>query len=313
MSFKKYFEHKKELKTEVCLSNYTDKLKEELFSVATKPNSTKIEKIKNNLIDEFELSKLLDEVKYPYAENLKIILKTNNSKKIADERKKISNWSESQIVKKIVSLLLFYESIFYSNSILVEDIEKITESYLNQTLIKMHDLASKIDFSKEKIKWHNHSIKIEALYPNEGFLPNEVLLKIGDKFNKKFVINLNTNQIKEIEDENDLPKSLKEDSNTLIENLFKESNKNKIAILYMNKPKEERENIERIKKEISLGMKQFLPFNSVLFENVKFDENLDVWKVRTDLNKLKKFNDQYIVLTEDAPIKWIKKYENTKS
>ena len=298
MSFKKYVEHKVNYKTEICINNYTKELKEDLNNL----NPIKIEKIKKNLVNEFEFSRLLDEIDYPHAENLKIIVKTNDIKKISQERKKLSEWNNSD---KVVSLLLFYESVFYSKQIKENELNKIFESFLNQTTTNLSGLASKIDDIKEKIKWRNHPIVLEAIY-SEGFIAKEILLKIGDLFKKQFIINLNSNHVKEIDDDGDVPVSLKEDSNILVKKIFENIDKNKIAVLYMSEPQKKK--IENIKKDITLGIKQFLPLNSILSENPQ-EFNSDIWQVRTDLNKLEKIGDFYYVINEDAPIKWVKKYE----
>lgn len=309
MSFKKYIEYKKDLKTIISIENYKNQLNEDLLSLLNKPNIIKFEELKNNLVDEFKLSKLLYEIEYPHAEKLKIIVKSNNSKKIAEERASICEWGKlyEKDVSKIVNLLLFYESFFYSNKISIKDLNNLVESYSNQIMTKLLDLASKINDAKDKIKWHNYPIVLEAIYPEKGFLSQEALLKIGDDFNKKFIVSLNSNQVKEIEDEKEIPVSLKEDGNNLINKIFEENYKNKIAILYMNRPKKERKKLENIQREIILGIKQSLPFNSILFENFHLLEGHDVWKVRTDLNKLKQSNDQYVVLSEDVPLKWIER------
>lgn len=305
MSFNKYVEYKKEIKTQVSIESYKNKLNEELIHLSNKPDIIKLDELKKNLVDENKISKLIEKFNYPYLEELRIALKTKNAKKIEKERKKISNFAEAS---EVISLLLFYESFFYLNEISMKDIKKIIESYEDQTTEKLFDWAAKIDESKEKIKWHNYPTILEALYPKNGFLPNEFLLTIGDKFNKKFIINLSSNKIKAINDEDDLPSSLKEDSENLAAALLKETVKNKVANLYMAAPKKDREKIENIKKELVLGIKQFLPFNSILYEEIiEKEDDFDIWKVRTDLNKLKKINDKYIALEEDVPLKWIKK------
>lgn len=305
MSFKKYVEYKKEIKTQISIENYKNKLNEELIHLSNKPDIIKLNELKKNLVDENKISKLLGKVNYPYLEELKIALKTNDAKKIEKERKKISNFVETS---EVISLLLFYESFFYLNKISMKDINKIIESYENQITEKLFDWAEKIEESKEKIKWHNYPTILEALYPEKGFLPNEFLLKIGDKFNKKIIINLSSNKIITIDDKEELPSSLREDSKNLAKELLKENVKNKVASLYMALPKKDREKIENIKKELVLGIKQFLPFNSILYEEIiEKEDDFDIWKVRTDLNKLKKTNDKYITLEEDVPLKWIKK------
>lgn len=306
MSFKKYAEYKEKIKTEFTIEDYKNKLKESLSSLAKRPNIVKMQELKDSIIDEIELSRLIEEVNYPHGEQLKSVLKTNVAK-ISEERRKLINYLEGYENKNnINSSLLFYESIIYLDKISTKELDKILESYCSRALSTISELASRIDDVKEKIKWHNYPISLEAIFPQKGFLLNEAMLKIGKIFTKKYIINLNSKEINELEDEQEVPQSLKEDSNNLTKNIFQELEKNQIAILYMSKPKSERIKLEEIKKQIVLGVKQFLPFNSNLFEQL-VESNEDVWKVRIDLNKLKKVNDHYVALTDDVPIKWIER------
>jgi hypothetical protein len=301
MSLKKYIELKKESITKVLIENYKKELNKELILLTKNFDSTRIQELKETLIDELKLSKLLQEIKYPYLEELKIIVQTGDPQKIEKERKKISVFERSE---PVVSLLLFYESFFYSNNIPLKEIDKIIESYCDRTNIIALDLAHKIDLAKEKIQWRNHETQLEALYPKKRFLAHEFLLKVGNNFNKKFIINLNSNEIKHVETEEDIPSSLKEDSINLIEKIF-DTSKN-FGILYMNCSKNDRRKFEQVRKELSLGIKHFLPFSLTLSEAIDPIEGFDIWEIKTDLNKLKKIDNKYLVYEDDTPLKWMR-------
>jgi len=309
MSYKKYIEIKNQIKSEVSIEKYKEKLSENISALFLNPDPVVVEQVKKNLIDEFEIQTLLQEKLYPNQERLMIAIKTGDPKKVAAERKSFNEWSfdrQDKLTEKIKNILLLYENGFYSNTITSKEIDSIVNSYTTQSLRKVNEIGSSIDLTIDKIKWHNHNVLIEAIYPDQDFTPTEALVSVGSSYVKSFIVNLVDNQITNIPNDQ-LPKKLKEDCDCLMENLFKNSKEKRIISLYFNTPINERKFIENIKKEIVLGVKQYLPYNTTLKKEATILEGQDAWKVTLDESNIKRNGDVFLVLSEDVAVKWIKR------
>lgn len=304
MSYKKYLEYRNNLNSEICIEKYKNKLEENISDIVLKSRPNEIKE----LINEEDLFYLIEDVYYPYCDRLKIVLKMANLKKIVEERKKFTEWAEKNHNEKcdlIKSMLLLHECNFYSE-VPLKDIKKSIEIHSNRCLKKMYELANKIDHVVKNIKWHNHHIKIEAIPPNKGNSLQEVLITIGRDHGKKIVLDIDSYQTKKIEQETIQGSIFYEDCERLLEGI-KQKQKPKVINLFLKRSRKEREKMESIKKEIILGIKQYMPKGSVLYEDIKKDEKCDFWKIRTDESKLVKIEENYITTSENAPIKWMER------
>jgi hypothetical protein len=158
----------------------------------------------------------------------------------------------------------------------------------------------------KKIEWHNHHVKIEALPPDVGNSLQEVLVTVGGENGKKIVLDIGSYQVKRIEQETIEGSIFYEDCERLLEGI-KQKTQQKVINLFLKRPKKEKEKMESIKKEIVLGIKQYMPKGSVLYETIKEDSKYDFWAIKTDESKLIKMEENYITNSEDAPIKWMER------
>lgn len=304
MSFKKYFEKKiNPLRSKVVLDEYKEKLEANLASLVIKPNS-EISNVKKNIVNIFEITKLLSELKYPLIDEFAMAIRTGNSKKISQTRKEFQQWSENNSNKSIInyieSILFKYETYLFEDDFSPEQADEIVKSVLVESRVILEQMANKIDLAIEKcINWDNHEIIIEALYPQKGLIVSEAKISVG---NINFIMNDN---FKIVENNS----NLKLDIADLLNKLSENPKYNKILTLYMNRPKSEREYFESIKKDLSLGIEAVLP-NYVILTTIPLSENTDTWKVRIDEKYIREYLNEgnykeFHILSDDVPIKWI--------
>ena len=308
MSIKEYLKNR-ENESKVSLENYKQSLYENLtIFLGTKEESLDI---KENLINEVEINKETNKLGYPNSSSLVLSLKTQDIKEVIIERNKILLWAQknNKEIEEIKKTLAVYESYILSKEVTSYVIEKLVESCLAKTEIKINELSLKIDNIKNTIKWPFKNMIFEALYPTQGLLATEAVVSLGEEnIQKVFSINLETNEI-ELSDE--MPQRIKDKCSELVSKLD-ERNKEKIKFinLYIPVLAEDEHKLLESKKEILLGIKQYLPYGTKLMKEPINQEGANIWKLRTNENKLKKDGEEYLVIAERAELFWAGRHEN---
>jgi hypothetical protein len=307
MSIKEYLKNRKN-ESKVSLENYKQSLYENLaIFLGTKEESLDI---KENLINEIEIKEETDKLGYPNSNSLVLSLKTQDIKEVILERNKLLQWAQKneKEIEKIKKTMAVYESYMLSKEVTRYVIEKLVESCLAKTEMKINELSLKIDNIKNKIKWPFKNILIEAIYPAQGLLAVEADVSLGEEnVQKVFSINLET---KEIELNDEMPQRIKNKCSELVSNLNeRKKEKVKFINLYMPILAENENKILESKKEIILGMKQYLPHGTKLMKEPIDQEGATIWKVRINENQLKKDGEEYLVIAERAELFWVGKHE----
>jgi hypothetical protein len=314
MSLKKYIEKKEKPNIIVSLDSYKESLISCVSSLILKPQN--ITESKKYIIDYDYLEKILSEMAYPFSKQIQMILKTGDVCKINQAHKELKSWIKNNYQSNnnsdfVDNAIYDYQSSLYQENITPDNIDKIFNSYLNESQKTMKLITNFISSKLEKIKnWNDHTIEIEALFPADGLIVNEAKVKIKHfDFDLEFRSpNFVVKNIKEIE----MMPSLSENVNNLLSLLTENEKFEKILTLYMTRPTEERSFYESIKREISLGISSVLP-NHLELQSLPIQENFksDLWKVKVNSRYVcEKFIEgnykQYEIINE-CPIRWIER------
>jgi hypothetical protein len=321
MSFKNFVENKDQQIIIVSLEKYKESLNADLSALFIKPTN-QIEKVKKNIVDFQDLSRSLSEVNYPNSEELKICIKTGNTKKFNRFQIDFHNWSESnqanrEITDKIKSILFQYLSKLYNENLNVEDIDDIFKSYLSESQNILEKMCQNIILKTTSIpEWTNQKITLEAIYPQDGWIISEAKVTIGDMFHSSFFYEYNFPYftIKNIQ-EGEMSSKEINNFQKLISELRKNTKNSNILTLYLSVPTSDRYIFEGIKRDLCLGIKSVLPNHVILSNNPLVDKNNDLWKVKIEelyLNECLNEGDfkQYNLVEEDVKIRWIERINN---
>jgi hypothetical protein len=316
MSFMNYVERKKNPKIITNMDNYKNILQSEFSSLVLKPNFQSNE-IKKNIVNIYEISKILYELSYQFSEELKMAIRTGDPVKINEAHKNFSSWAKSNkknkdLTEKIETILFNYQTKLYDEKILPEDIDKIVDFLVSESQIVLDQISQKIFLGISQIpSWRNYQITIEALIPEKDWIVNEAKITIGENFKTSFVYKKNFlgHEIKNIE-ESEVPERMSKNIKLLIETLNSNSKNNRVLTLFMNRPFSERHYYETIKKDLSLGIKSVLPQHIVL-SDYPLETDEDVWKVKLEEKYIQENNfKKYIIVENEAPIIWIERINN---
>lgn len=228
MSYKKYIEIKENKKTEFSIEQYNNSLIEELSGLLMNPSKDRIKFVKNDTINELELTNWLEESQYPNSILLEMAVATHLVKKISQERKNLFDWASknsNKAAEKINSMLLEYETSLYAEEINCIEIDKAINNYSFHSKKRVQELAEKIDKAVKNIIWHNHNVFVEALYPTPeyghiAYLSEEAIITIGSTYKKQIKFKFENNEINEIPNKS-IPEILQKDCNSLINYLKK--------------------------------------------------------------------------------------------
>ena len=305
MSIKEYLKNR-ENESKVSLENYKQNLYESLaIFLGTKEKSLDI---KENLINEIEIKKETNKLCYPDSNLLVLSLKTQDIKEVIIERNKLLQWAQknNKEIEEIKNTLAVYESYMLSKEITRHVIEKLVESCLAKTEIKINELSLKINNIKNTIKWPFNNMLIEAVYPEGWMLAVEAVISFGD-IQKVLSVNLETEEVK-INDE--MSQRIKDKCSELVSKLDeRKKEKIKFINLYIPVLAANEHKILESKKDILLRIKQYLPHGTKLMKEPINQEGATVWKVRTNENQLKKDGEEYLVIAERAELFWVAKHE----
>jgi hypothetical protein len=321
MSFTKYLESKNLPKILINLDDYKKNLQADIFSLIFKPDHQLIE-VRKNIVNIFEISKILLELAYPRSEELKMAIRTGEPKKVSHAHMVFRNWAnfqeKRQLSDKIEMALFHYQTKLYGKEFSSEDADKIIDSAISESLAILEQMSHKINLAISRVSsWQNHQVLIEGLFPNKEWVINEAKIIIGENFKASFVYE-NTPigfKIKNIE-ENEIPESMAKNFQDLIYKLSINPKYNRILTLYMNRPTSERRYYEIAKRDLSLGIEAALPHHVVL-SNIMLNTEEDVWKVRLEEKyiheHIKEGNfKQYNIVGDEAPIRWIERVNYEK-
>jgi hypothetical protein len=286
MSYKKYIEFKENNKVEVCL----DKYRQNMEDVVTKMVSSGCRAA--DIMCQEEIVEFLKEDLYPQSELTRIFLYSKNKDKINNQILKIKEWYKSKGEKgKTLYLINLLESGLYSSPG-VSDIKMCLESYERYYKNKLNLLASKIESCLKNINWRNYESKLEAIPIKDGLKVEEAQFCVAGE--PKLTFNLEYFNIRSHSSEE---KYLK-----LVE-AFKQKEPCKISTFYLNDSFGG--DLGSMKKEMSLGIKQYLLEGTKLYREPRGEKN--IWKVKLDESKLLRLEDEYIVGCEDALIRSLEK------
>lgn len=275
MSYKKYVEFKNKLNCKIKLEEYLKHI-EDTYN-------------KNYVLeDDFikkEFLSLIEKSDYPYCLRLKSSLYSNNIAEIKLSLIKIEEWINNKKINKIEEDIKKIIEINRKN-----DKEEIKNLYEKICINKIAPIKNLIDQNIKKEKILYAELMPEIINNNSCF--ENIILKLD---NKKYKIDLNLNKINENENEK-------------IKNLFC-NDKIKSKKLFLTTHFKDQNIFKEIKKEIIIGIKQYLEEGTILFEDLEKIKNkkCNIWEIRTNLSQLTKLNDCYVVNCQNTPIKYINK------
>lgn len=318
MSLMKYIESKSRPNIIIDNTLYQQQLNADISSLLLKPNEKLLE-ARKNIINFTELNYILSKISYPLIDEMCMALKTGDAKKINHACMVFRRWSEycqhdRDLIDKVESTIFHYQIKIYGNEFGPNDAEKAIKSYLAESSGILNKMSQNLNLAISSLSsWNNHQIIIEALLPDKDWIVNEAKVSIGDTFKVDFVYQ-NTPlgfKIKNVSDinESELPITLKNDFQALLNKLQQNPKYNRIVTLYMNRPISERRFFEIAKRDLALGINAVLPAHITLATQPIGDA--DVWKVKVEENYLYEYLNegdikQYQIM-EETPIKWIER------
>ncbi len=152
--------------------------------------------------------------------------------------------------------------------------------------------ASKISCAiRDAMKsWPKTTIRLEAQSPSDGLICQSFRCNIGDAYGIRFEISesLDVTNV-EFADEDSLIMS--ESFSRLVGELSGERKARSFGVYYMNYPRAMRHVMEAKRRDISLGIKCYIPRFSRLASSPSFDDASDTWRLRIEDNLLERVDD----------------------
>lgn len=323
MSFTKYLETKSRPKTNVILDAYKEKLQADLSSLVIKPD-IQLNEAKKNIVNIYEVSKILSELKYPLINEFNMAVRTGDSKKAHHAHMTFRKWTEysnvdRKLSDRIETIMFQYQVGLFNGEFGPEQADEVVKSSLAESQAILENFEKQIDLAISSLRrWGNHSVSLEAISPETGWVISEAKVILGESFKAEFTITntplgLKVGDLKKEE----IPASLEADALALMQKLNTNPKYNKILTLYMTRPVTDRRYFEMTKRDLSLGIKTGLP-NHVVLTTMPMSENQDVWKVKIEEKYLREHlcegdYKEYYIIGDDAPIKWIEQYRKANT
>jgi len=308
MSFANFVEKKIGYKSpELFLDNYKEKLSEHVFSLQ------KTGGLSRHFLNLPTIERLLHEINYPDKERFLIGVISGNVVKVRKISLELNDWAKQRTSKSINELqnyLARLKSFFYFDKELgIDDAKSIIESKLKETEFEAKSLLQNIDSIIRPSDWGHMDIVVEPIFENSGDLvANEFKVCVGDNY---FVYTKTTtgHEIKNLE----INESQVIESQKLLwlhgrmsKGPLKEFNK-----LYFLQPKKKRAIFEQMKKDLALGRPVSFPAHITLYKNrPEADEKEDLWKIKMERKYLIENSNNYEVLGDDVPFRWLEMVGN---
>ena len=322
-SYKEFFSQKNASKPEIIISldQYREHVYVNLSGMVLKHDPIGRDALKKTF-DVNQIRRRMEEISYPHTEAFVISIQNGDPLKITKQIENVDLWVyrnsiQTDVVQFLEDIFLAYQSNVIKKTIHPNDVDKAVLSFVEKSRIVLGEMTSKIESIIDKISWNNHPIYIEALIPENDWITDTARVYIGEFYKSSFEIK-KTNKGLKIENIifNEMPQKMTDQIKNLISRLKESPNIKKILSLYMSQPSKNRTLFERKKRDISLGIKAFLPQGTML-TNLPYSESDDVWKVKIDdeglMNNLQEGNIVGYHLIEDANIRWIDLVRTGKS
>lgn len=321
MSLMKFIESKNYVT--ISMEGYLSDLREKLSNILEYSNEN--QQIKKFSIDAVKLRKLLEQISYPRIGPMLMALSTGCSKSVCEEFDHYVRWfaprnmTEDQFQHGLDAraMLFEYKGRLFSREIPfceenIEQVISIAESYSSEFVQKV---AQKIKSIIAKRKFQTQ-VLLNARMPSDGFIVQEVdIIMGGDPI--AVVLTYEEDGLQPKLTRNDLEycsATVKRDYETLYEELSKQRRSRAgVKTLYMLGPQTHRENLEEIKKRISLGLSEEIPSVWSLFTTLDEAKNqqskgFDIWKIRVDSSCILEEGNQYKWMSVDpTPVRWLER------
>ena len=278
MSFMKFLQSKKnkpDIKTSI--ESYRENLEQEVSSKLFDPDKAN-DFLLENIVEATNIEKQLINVSYPYINELLIAISARNLPKLRNAYAKFQEWVKNNPeLENVESTLLEIKSYLYGSKrakYSKELFNNIVNYYLESTSNNINKMSAIIEAVVENIEnWKGSTVTIEAVKGSD-FTCNNFKVYVGNSDPLTFVINLKDKKVSKIEDIDGKSFNTQEDYLNLLSGLNAKSKS--FNTFYFTASPKQRENIQRIKRDISLGIKSTLPQNIDLYENVPNDCKDDV-------------------------------------
>lgn len=164
--------------------------------------------------------------------------------------------------------------------------------------------ASKISCAvRDAMKsWPKTTIRLEAQRPSDGLICQSFRCAIGDAYGIRFDINesLDVTNV-EFADENS--QVMKESFSRLVGELSGDRKARSFGVYYMSYPRAMRHVMEAKRRDISLGIKCYIPRFSRLTSSPSFDEGSDTWRLRIEDNLLERVDESFFEAKSQAMLR----------
>jgi hypothetical protein len=308
MSFADFVQKKISYKSpSLSFSHYKEKLSDHVFSLQRTGG------LSRHFLNFPKIERLLHEINYPDKDKFLVAITSGNVSKIRklsldfnEFYKKTSSKSINELQNYLVKLKSF---IYFDKELGIDDAKAIIESKIKETEFEAKSILQNIDSIIRLSDWGQMDILVEPIFECSGDLVAEKFkICIGDNY---FIYAKTTtgHEIKSFEiNESQVIESQKLLwlKNKINNSLFKE-----FAKLYFVQPKKNRSIFEQMKKDLSLGRPVSFPKHIPLYENKPdFDEKQDVWKVKMERKYLIENSNNYEILGDEIPFRWLEMVGN---
>lgn len=303
MSFADYLEKKISYKAPtLSLDDYKEKLSEHVYSLQ------KTGGLSRHFLNLPRIERLLQEVNYPDKDRFLIVVTSGNLQKIRKFSSDFNEWSKkltSKNINELQNYLVKLKSFLYFDKELgIDDAKSIIESKSRETEFEAKSVLQSIDSIIRLADWGQMDVFVEPIFEDSGDLvANKFKICVGDNH---FVYSKTTTG-HEIHD-GQLNESQVIESQKLLwlknkmnKNVFRE-----FAKLYFIQPKKNRHIFEGLKKDLALGRPVSFPTHIVLYDyKPEVDEKEDVWKIKMERKYLVENSNNYEVLGDVVPFRWL--------
>lgn len=310
MSFANFVEKKSSYTPpSLSIGKYKEKLSEHVFSLQ------KTGGLSRHFLNLPKIEHLLHEVNYPEKEKFLVAITSGNLSKIRRVSSQFNEWSKFQISDSITELqnyLVKLKSFLYFDQELgIDDANAIIESKIKETEFETKSILQSIDAIIRLADWGHMDILIEPVFEvSDELVADKFKICIGQNY---FIYSKTTTgyEVQEVSiNESEVIESQKLLwlKNKMNKGVFKEFSK-----LYFVQPKKNRHIFEQMKKDLSLGRPVSFPNYISLYETQPtINEKQDIWKVKIERKYLAEHSNNYEILGNNVPFRWLEMVGNNE-
>ena len=281
----------------VSFDNYKNYVASELSGLVLRKTRF-YDEAKDLLINHHQIEEKLSNC--PYAENIKIALKSNNLNSMKNCLSKYKEAIDSGLYVSLESSVFNYESKCLGQMFNAFDVDVCVQSLIDECQSNVEKLKGFIFKGLLNSKLEHLPVHLEVCKPEE-LKAEAVIARIDYILPIIFIFNLSNLCVESLNDE--LPPKVQKIHDDLLEFFNNKSQTNTFVTGFLADDSSNKKIYENKQKELALGMKTFLEKDAEVFKTPP-KGNFDIWEVKIKNPTMFETIDSF-KLTENAQIRWL--------